>query len=282
MIQAMRQLKSEDRLIFGLVAISVLLHVVFLSIDKAWFGVYQPPVFEEMSIEADLFVGDLSTGAEQSALPNAEKAEDISIPKNMLPQLSKTINVEDSSKEDHPELVDSEKKEDKLQSEKDQEKKSEELITMPKTNDDANKISQEDALRRLAIERLKTLDKTSKTFQAEQKSAIAKLKQDVAAKGGPQGNVGGDYRNVYVGKLRSHIKPCYALPTGYQVQRADMKVGIAIVVAENGSLVNAQITEPSGDRVFDELAYKAIQNCSPLPAPPKALAGLAILSYFKP
>ncbi len=281
-LQYIRQLKTEDRWIFGLVVVSMAMHIVFLSVDKGWFGVYHRPVLEEMSIEADLFVGDLTTGAEKSALPNAEKAEEMAVPQNMLPQLSKTIQVEERSKEESPELVESTKKDDHVQSEKNFEQKKDELITLPKTNDDANKITQEDALRRLAIERLKTLEKTSKKFQAEQKSAIAKLKQDVAATGGSQGNLGGDYRNVYVGKLRSHIKPCYALPTGYQVQSANMKVGIAIVVAENGSLVSAQVTEPSGDRVFDELAFKAIQNCSPLPAPPKSLAGLAILSYFKP
>jgi TonB family protein len=169
-----------------------------------------------------------------------------------------------------------------VQSEKLVEKKDETLLNLPKTNDDANKIDQEDALRRLAIERLKSLDKVSKKYQAEQSSAIAKLKQqsnDLVAGGS---GISGNQKNAYISRLKAHIRPCYTLPTGYHLEKADLRVGVALVVAENGSIVSSEISEPSGDKLFDELAYKAIQNCAPLPAPPKGLAGMAILSYFKP
>src|SRR5690606_19766334 len=108
----------------------------------------------------------------KSSLPKAQVAEEAKVPENMLPQLAKRFAINEAAKDDE---VDAEegaksKKEEKNEKAVDKKSENETLMRSDKTAD--NKIDQEDALRRLAIEKLKEEQKFSKKMQAEQNDAI--------------------------------------------------------------------------------------------------------------
>ena len=275
-----RSLPGESRSLLTLLGFSLLAHVLFFVLDKADFLMERKPLFDEWEIEAEL-ISDINLGApaNTNAMPDAEKAKDIAVPEKLLPQLPKKFTVKD---EENPEDIVSEKvNKDALGNKP----VGGEKVDIKTENKD-NVLKQNDALKRLAIERLRRENKTAKTLKAEEKDPLAKLKEELSKNGrlamaGSQ-VVAGEAMKVYRLKLRKHIGRFWSVPESYNIKKANLLVTIGVVINTKGNLATSKIKNSSGDHVFDKFAYDAVLNSVPLPNPPEGQVGKEILLKFSP
>ncbi|MBK9293465.1 MAG: TonB family protein [Oligoflexia bacterium] len=73
--------------------------------------------------------------------------------------------------------------------------------------------------------------------------------------------------NEYVGRLHGHIQGFWNLPEW--LLEKDLKASVVAYVDAQGKVVKKQLLKSSGDPSFDEYAMQAVENASPLPAPPE-------------
>jgi TonB family protein len=231
---------------------SLFVHLTLMSIKEKDSRSLLDLIEIEVSIEAD-FATDVSS------LPNAEKKEEPRIPDTVLPQLPKSFQV----KEDDPtnDLIAGDAK-------------AKDKTPDPKKD---NVITKEDAARRAAIERLRKMQ-NSKKNEAEVSSELVKLKDKIRS--AKELNVSSAGSGHYGGVIQKHIRPCYSVPTAYQLPTTTALVGV--VLNEQGSLQKIWIEKSSGDQVFDSLVLKAVNDCAPLPEPPKEYAGRGFSLRFDP
>lgn len=235
---------------------------------------------DEWEIQADLITDSDFSAPDKTELPDAKIAEEAAAPTNMLPQLTKKFQVEEDTVADegYAEAVDT-KVAAKPQKSLDQEK-----LDVRTEKEEANRIKKREALRRLALERLRKQN-TSKQAQAQKESALAKLREELSLRRA-QSQKGGSGAGFQIQKYRSMVQSAvrrnYALPEAYNLRNAQLAVVIAIIVNEKGDIVSSKIERASGDSVFDELAFKAVKKSSPLPQPPTAQAGEWIHLKFTP
>lgn len=274
---------SERRIVALFCWFSLSVHVGILLVSQLRLGLFQSnPIIDEWSMAADL-VNDIDIGApKDSALPNAEKAEEAAVPKNLLPQLPKKFTTEDQPVEETPAETIAKQAE---AAEKKAEDEAKELASEAKDKEEQNRIKKEEALKRLAMERLRLEKKESNTLKANTKDSIARLKEQVAnqlkVNSGPGGGAGVS-QGKYMGSLRMAIRRHYALPEAYNLKDSNLKVVVSIEVNDVGQLVELKVAESSGDNAFDELALRAVKDAAPLPKPPPELIGRAINLNFSP
>jgi TonB family protein len=243
------------------------------------------------SIDADL-IQDTDMGAPpKSALPQAQKAPEAKIDERLLPQLPKKFTIPEQTK---PEEVVPEKAEEKVKEPeppkeevKPEEKKEEPPLDVKAPNEEVNKLAQQDALKRLALEKLRQQQKTAKDTEAPEQDPLAKLASEVAAN--KKLNTGAIASLALQGKakkwlalLQSAVRQNYSLPEVYNLKGATMRVAIAIAVNAEGGLNALEVQESSGDPAFDSLTMDAIKASVPLPRPPPELVGETIVVAFKP
>ena len=274
-------LVPEDKLLKKFVIISFLIHAAAIVVHPGQWFRSSPPVVEEWSMDADLIPDLTLNSPKDSAIPKAAPAEDPTVKANMLPQLTKKMAIQDSPEaQDKNAMPDPEAK--KLEEEA--EKKQEQPVAVPKQDpDEQNRLKMDDALRRLALEKLKAEKKEAKETKAPSNEDLARLKEAVAkGKNINAGVVGsGQSAEKCLGMIRQAVHRNYALPDAYNLKEAKIVVTIGIVLTETGELTKADIVESSGDGVFDQLAFKAVRDSAPLPPCPEQ-AGKQILLKMSP
>ena len=259
----------------------VFAHLIVLMLNPNWF--FSPPHIEmEESTAVDVdFMNDLSLKAPQeTALPNSKKSEDVSVPSNLLPQLPKKFEVEDQKKTEEKTFAE----------EKDptaEEALAKKVVStpekeeVPKTKEDPNKVTKEDLLKRLAVEKLKQENKVDQQMKA-QKNALAKLKEDLVAENAATNSgvgsvgVGAIRAKTYADLLRAAVKRNLFLPKTFEYDRAQLITQLSVVINAKGELVDVKLARSSGNGAYDQAAIAALQNSVPLPQPPAEIAGQAI------
>jgi TonB family protein len=275
-------MNRETRLVMMFVGISLGLHLVVLLADfSGWLSrpLTKP---DEWIIDADL-VTDLDLGGvKQDQLPDAKKAEEAAVAK-MLPQIPKNFTIQDLPKPQEETVPDAQVKEQPKPEVKKEEPPPE---TLPKPEDATNSLAMKDALKRLAMEKLRReQEKTVKETEAPKDEALAKLRSELDAKG-IGGGLGGGAGKAKLSKcaalIEKALRRAYALPDAYNFTNSDLRVGLTIVLAENGAVMSLKVAQASGDNVFDELAMRVLREAAPYPTECKEAAGRDITVNFSP
>lgn len=272
----------DRRFFVKTVLVTLLCHLILLSMNPDWF--FSIPIVsleESIAVDAD-FMPEVSAGSPQeNSMPNAKKSEDVAVPSNLLPQLPKKFEVEQNVKADEKSVADEKDKKSEDQLAKKVEDVADQLES-PKTKDDPNKVTKEDLLKRLAVERLKRENKVDKQMKA-QKDALAKLKEELLAKDaransalGSSSGISGIRAKTYADVLRAAVKRNLYLPKNFEYDRSQLVTQLSVVINAKGELVEVKLARSSGNGAYDQAAIAALQNSVPLPQPPAEIAGQSI------
>ena len=272
--------KSEMELFRIFLIISLGVHFVFFVVQGIEFLRHRRSLVEEWAIDADLLVDSSSGAPADSALPGAVKADEARVSERMLPQLPKQFAVQDAA--NAPKEKTFTELDEKAITEKSESR------SLSKTNDSAeekNRIKKEDALRRLALEKLRNENKLAKKTEAPSADA-ARLKdpsKSIAAanSGATAGTVSASEANRYKARLQAAVRRNYSIPDTLRF-RSVRSVVLAIELNQSGQLTFSNVEESSGDKYFDELAFDALKSSTPLPPPPEGLVNQRILLKFSP
>ena len=272
---------ADRRYLKIVLGVTALAHLIILVLNPNWF--FSPPridMEESTSVDMD-FMNDLSLKAPQeTALPNAKKSEDVAVPANLLPQLPKKFEVEDQKKVEEKTIAEEKdpKAEEALAK---KEVATPEKEETPKTKEDPNKVTKEDLLKRLAVEKLKRENKVDQQMKA-QKSALAKLKEDLVAEdaksnsGAGATGVSAIRAKTYADLLRAAVKRNLYLPKSFEYDRAQLITQLSVTINAKGELMEIKLARSSGNGAYDQAAIAALQNSAPLPQPPQDIAGQPI------
>lgn len=232
-------------------------------------------------MDADL-VSDLQLNSpKDTALPKAAPAEEAAVRQNMLPQLTKKVAIDEAQVEKTENTMqDPDAKKDEAKPEA---KPTSVVASLKNDPDEQNRLKMEDALKRLALEKLKKEKKEAKENKAPVNDDLARIKDNLAKNKNVNAGVVGSGENAEkcLAMIHQAIKRNYSLPDAYNLKDAKIVVTIGIVLTETGELVRADIAESSGDSVFDQLAFKAVKDSAPLPPCPEQ-AGKEILLKMTP
>ena len=258
-------------------------HLLVLCLNPKWF--FSPPRIDmEESISVDMdFMADLKMEVPQeNSLPNAVKSDELAVPANLLPQLPKKFEVQEEKKSE----------EEAVAEEKDP--KAEDAVAktpvvppdqeVPKMKEDPNKVTRDDLLKRLAVEKLKRDNKVDLKMKA-QKDAIAKLKEDMVTadtktnSGAGTPGAGLQVRR-YEGLLKAAVKRNLFLPKTFEFDQAVLMSQLSVVINAKGELMDVSLARSSGNGAYDQAVILAVQNSVPLPKPPEEYAGKKITFNF--
>lgn len=281
--------KSEDKLFRIVFVCSALVHVGVLAMRGFEWSRDPIQLEDEWSMDADLVADADFTPPSQSALPQAAPAPEAAVRPQMLPQLPKKFAIEEAAKPEEivPEEIEKKKEppkeEPKKEDVKEAEKPKEQLDILKKTDVEDNKIKQDEALKRLALEKLREADKTAEKTQAPEENKLARV-AELLDKNGKGGGAVGTGRGAarYGTRLKAAVQRNYNLPEAYNLKGANMVVELAIAVGGDGQLVSLEVYKSSGDAAFDQLTIDAAKASVPLPKPPPELIGQTIILSFKP
>ncbi len=258
---------KADSLLKKFIIISVVAHVLFFGL-MPFAQDFGPKVdLTDIGIEIGMeTLPDIDSG--QETLPNAEKAPEMAVPDNILPQLPKTITMDEKQK-----LQDNDES-DKVAEEKPVDEK----------KDESNKITKEDLQKRLAIERLRKLqDKKSKSYKAPNVQELASLKKALEKYNSigslPQGTNPDAVLMRCKVDFDKLVRQNYELPKAYTLKA--LTVSIDITFTANGMISQADILQSSGDQRFDQLTLEGLKAAVPLPESCRSLAGRAVRLSFK-
>jgi colicin import membrane protein len=269
---------SESRSLLFFIAISVAVHLIGFILSLFNFFGLPKPALEEWSIDTEL-LNEMDMGsAPKTVIPSAQKAEEASVPTNQLPQLPKTVTIKEKIKEE--EGVMEEKKDEKIEEGKNITKDAEQDGQSIVKPDAAVKLKKSEALERLVREKLKEKQKEeTKELKTQEKSDLAQIR-DVLKNAGVTQSSGGIVaiaeHNRYRAYLGALLKRNYAMPSTYQVTKADMFAVLNVVINVRGELMNVEVATSSGDSVFDDYCMQTVQKSTPFNPPPKDLAGESI------
>jgi TonB family protein len=269
-------MERESRSLMFFIGISVAAHLIGFILSM--FNVFglPKPALEEWSIDTEL-LSDVDMGsAPKTVIPSAQKAEEASVPTNQLPQLPKTVTIKEKVKEE--EGVMEEKKDEKIEEGKNLTKDTEadgQTIVKP---DAAVKLKKSEALERLVREKLKEKQKEeTKELKTQEKSDLAQIRDVLKNAGVTQSSGGGIVsiaeHNRYRAYLATLLKRNYAMPSTYQVTKADMFAVLNVAINTRGELMTVEVATSSGDSVFDDYCMQTVQKSTPFNPPPKDLAG---------
>jgi len=268
---------ADSRSLSMFIGISVAAHLIGFILSMFNIFGLPKPALEEWSIDTEL-LNDMDMGsAPKTVIPSAEKAEEASVPTNQLPQLPKTVTIKEKIKEEQGL---EEKKDEKIEEGKnitpDAEQDGQSIVKP----DAAVKLKKSEALERLVRERLKDQQKEeTKELKTQDKSELAQIR-DVLKNAGVTQSSGGIVsiaeNNRYRAYLGSVLKRNYAMPSTYQVTKADMFAVLNVVINVRGELMTVEVQTSSGDTVFDDYCMQTVQKSSPFNPPPKELAGEAL------
>lgn len=273
--------KNETELFRLFLLISLGIHFVFFLVQGIEIFQQRRHIVEEWAIDADLLVDATSGAPADSALPSAAKADEAKVSERMLPQLPKQFAVDEAKSP--PEKTFTEQDFKANPAKEDPEDKS--LSKPNETPEEKNRLKKDDALRRLALEKLRNENKFAKKTEAPSADS-AKLKDSskslaAANTGATFGTVSASEANRYKARIQSAIRRNYSIPDTLKFRTVEPVI-LAIELNQMGNLVFSKVDESSGDKYFDELAYQALKASTPLPPPPEGLVNQRILLKFSP
>lgn len=272
---------TEDDLLKKVLIGSLLVHIAVFAVRPMNWMKSAPPLVEEWTMDADL-VSDLQLSSpKDTALPKAAPAEEATVKENLLPQLTKKMAIDDAQVDPKdPTMMDPDAKKADAKPEA---KPTAAVVAVKSDPEEQNRLKMDDALKRLALEKLKKENKVSKETKAPLNDDLARLKEDLAKNKNVNAGVVGVGQNAEkcLAMIHQAIKRNYSLPDAYNLKDAKIVVTIGIVMTETGELVKADVVKSSGDGVFDQLALKTVRDSNPLPPCPEQ-AGMEILLNMHP
>jgi colicin import membrane protein len=280
--QAASETHEDYRKFYIILGLSIGAHLLAFALSFVKIFRTPPPFLQEVAMDTELLTEAELGSAPKTVIPKAEVAKEVLVPDNQLPQLTKTFKVEEKLKEEEglepakePIKEEGKKLPDAAKDGVDEQKP-----------DITTKIKKSEALERLVRDQLK--DKTkpnNRKLQAEDNTELAQIR-DLLKNQGSQVNTGGiaglDLNNQYVGYLTGAIRKNYTVPPTFKLANANGRAVLAITIAATGELMQAEITESSGDSIFDDSCVRAVNKSSPFKSPPDTIAGMTIAIECKP
>lgn len=276
--------QEEAGLIRKLIYASVILHITVFVFDFS--GLIEAPKLkiEDIAIETDFISEQDLKEQSTKSIPKAKPDPELAVDKKTLPQLPKVFNIKQEKKPEAPEgesttepveLKKSTKPEPVV---KEQSKPETQKTETPKV--DALELSKKDALRRLALERLRT----DKNIKNKTSPAAPKKAPEVGVEGTADknralqrvltaGSLSASEKKTYGLKLKRFISPKYNIPFTFKTGRQLLEVTVGFVLESNGSLNKIRVTKGSGDSRFDQHVLKILTAIRTYPRPPVDLAG---------
>ena len=280
--------RVQDRLVKAFCVVSALLHGTILVLGPFSWAPPRPPVSEEWSMDADLLSDVVDPVVAKTALPEAAKAPEAKVRPDMLPQITKTFSIKEATK---PEEAVADVKEPEKPAPKEakpaptpEATPTPNVTTQPEKKD--NQLEEKEALKRLALERLRQLQKVAPEVTAPEQDPLARVYEQVAknskltgavAAAGAKGRVQG-----YLARVNQVVRRNYSVPGAYDFQSKNLQVLVDITLAESGQLTDLTIRESSGNSVFDDVTVQAVRASVPLPKPPTELVGVPLTLRFTP
>lgn len=135
----------------------------------------------------------------------------------------------------------------------------------------------------MSLERVRMVEKEIQRLRA--KSAISKLKKDrekahevqvggektpgkTKQPAGIPGKGAGEETDYYYGIISRKIWQQWVYP---DIKTSGLEAVVSIKIGRNGKIILMEIEKPSGNKLFDRSALKAISRASPLPPPPEEM-----------
>ncbi|MEF9475716.1 MAG: cell envelope integrity protein TolA [Candidatus Mariimomonas ferrooxydans] len=152
-----------------------------------------------------------------------------------------------------------------------------------KTPPAAEKIVKKPPRADMSLERARMVEKEIQRLRA--KSAISKLKRDrekahevqvggkktpdeIKQPAGIPGKGAGEETDYYYSIISRKIWQQWVYP---DIETSGLEVIVSIKIGKNGKVISLDIEKPSGNKLFDRSALKAISRASPLPPPPEEM-----------
>lgn len=266
--------EGEKNLVILILGLSVLVHIILYSVSELDFLSQPDDLQDEWSIDVSLSSEKVESVA---ALPKAKKKEEPKVPEKMLPQLPKTFKIDQPKAKDEDAIAEATKPQKKPEPKK-EEKKAPPPVNDHREKEAAKKLKKEEALKRLALERLRSQKKLAKTMEAPEKNSKPKLGK--ATKSNTKRITLGAAGKTYLKLLEQQIKRHYTLPHTFSSPIARLEVTVAIVVNSRGDLMSVKVDRSSMDPVFDDYTIQAARKAAPYQRPPRSLAGQTIRLRF--
>jgi TonB family protein len=279
--------KDQGKLVkhFILVSVGVHIFVALLVFLDPFNRVIEIPAPSEWQIEAELAY-DLKKDAEKDslseakapeneALANGKLADEILVQKQILPQLPKTVDLQNpNDKSEVQETIPDELSkvkppENTIESKKDEndEKKREAAVRLKK----------EEALERLLKEKARDMQKFANETSTPLSNALQQRKAQLAQGGGTDNEA-----TDYALRVQRSVRKFYSIPETYRIRGESLTAQIRISVGPKGDILLVSVEKTSGEAGFDQLVIDIIHRAEPLPEPPKELIGKQLLLSFNP
>lgn len=275
---------DENKLVIIFLLCSILLHIGVFLIKEFELLKPAPMPINEWSIGAELVADIPNDLSDKNRLPNAQKSKQAAVPSKILPQLPKKFALKHQTPEDEGLL---EEQKDAKKAGLDKKREKDDLLIQAKSDDKAsNLLAQKEALKRLAMERIRReQNKKAQELKTQEESrdiisAIGKLMGDAS----PQkaAKFSAYFEGLKYGKiLKRSIKRHYSLPQTFRSKVVNPEVILAIRINVRGELISVEIHRSSNDRVFDDYTVKAAKSAAPYERPPKVWAGKLIFLAFR-
>ncbi|MFW7379512.1 MAG: cell envelope integrity protein TolA [Oligoflexus sp.] len=284
---AIKSAEKQDQLIIWSIVGSVVFHILIIAgIEGEWWSTRSSPIIEEWSIDTELVTDINLEASNQTVIPGAKESEEVSVPSNLLPQVTKRYTVKEQEKQEEG-LVE-EPLEPDVEKGKNATKDTVKDKPMVKPDPDVStKIQQQDALRRMALEKLRREQKEqSRELKAHKNDKLAQIREALSEGAALDQSAGGGLianaeSRRYQGYLSQTIRRNYELPSNYQFQSSKTNVILLMRINARGELLTVDISESSGDQVRDAYSIEAVKKSAPFNPPPKALAGRDFLLNFQ-
>ncbi len=254
--------KLEKHLLRGSFVLFLALHLAALLVIPLLKPV---PLPEEISIDIDLLPDHLVLADTSST----EKPKSV----NMLPQLPKKFVLQKPL----PLPIDPEPAPAQTKQPPKPKHKPVENISEHTTHREENVLKVNEALQRLALDKLRSQKrqekKRTKALSQKMQKAITNLSK---LKG--RGTLLSNYQTA----LRIAIRRNFILPDIYDLKNANIEAKLEIRVDSRGNLLQMRLIKSSRNKIFDDLAMAAVRNSSPFPIPPAELVNKTIYVNLTP
>ena len=226
--------------------------------------------FQELSIQAEL-----EMEAPVASIASMERAPEIKVDKQILPQLPKQYEVQDKPEQDQKQneelaLKEEEHKEEEKKPEIDPEQiKRERILALQKKQ----------ALERLLKEKARKEEKFSNSTKSPLNQLLLARKKQL--EDGLPGAAMGEESFAQYGKLlKKWMQNYYSMPEVYALQAVGQPAIVELILDAKGGVRSLTLLASSQNESFDQLALATVRKAAPFPAPPRELVGKKIHYHF--
>lgn len=270
--------KKEKKFLKNSFILFFILHIVAIFVLPMFLP--SPPE-QEITVDIDLLPSTDFSNSEPPLKPPKTM--------NMLPQLPKNFIVKTEQQQEKKEEVAPKSSSPTPQpvtplplatppaAEKIAEHAEEKKKTEIAKNKESNLLKINEALKRLALEKLRSQQQKEEKLDTAIKMKMQNALTNIA-----------DLKNIntikakYQVALRVAIKRNFVLPDIHELKNANIKVKLEIKIDRKGSLMRIKIIESSTNKVFDIFATNTVKNSAPFPIPPRELIGKKIIIILTP